>query len=986
MSHSQTLLQENLGFIFEATGIGMWDWDMQTDKVIYSPQWEAIVGYEPGELPQTLESWNSIVFQEDMSAFDKNFDEHAAGLTPYYTAEFRMRKKDGSVVWAQDKGVITQRDDQGNPLHAVGVIQDVTALKLAQFELSDTHEQLDFVARLAGLGTWDWDIKNDRLKCDSCYLDMLGYPPEDMGITIEGWEQFVHPDDSALVNQKLNDYISGKSKSYTCEMRMHHRDGYYFWTRDIGRIVEWDESGKPARMLGGQLDIDRVKKTETQLQRAMEEIEGYNKRLNDRIQEGIALLEAERKASQSLYDSNPQINFIADRNFHVTDCNPAALEFYGFKSKEKANHGLVQKIMKMVPAIMPNGAPSIPVTGRFADVVKLGETSFETVLISNGEEIPCHFTLKKVSSKDSWVIAVYQTDLRELKKAEKNLEHRDRLLSAVNYAASRLMSVEHEEFEKALADSMSLLGTSINVERMTVWRNDEKHGELFCTLIQQWNNETTGTRPQRQMSDVRYADIFPSWAPILRGGNCVNTIVSHMSPTERAPFEALGVISLLVVPIFIDEVLWGFVRFDECECERVFTKAETSTLESGGILIASALLREEMTNNLIETKETALQSANAKSAFLANMSHEIRTPMNAIIGMTQIAKTTDSPERTEDCLEKISVASRHLLGIINDVLDMSKIDAQKFELDHQQFDIEKMIKDICTIIASRIEDKHQHFELNCDPQIPKLLIGDELRLAQVITNLLSNAAKFTPEQGCIYLNMRKGSVVDDKIELLISILDSGIGISSEQQKSLFNAFEQADRGISRKFGGTGLGLAISKSIINAMNGEIYIDSAEGRGSCFSFNVFLNKTQDDTVVGSSSYADAVNDYDFSGKRILLVEDVEINREIVMALLEDKQLQIDSAENGMIGYETFKANQNQYDLIFMDIHMPIMDGYTSTEHIRAIGTKKAQSIPIVAMTANAFKEDIDKCKASGMNDHIAKPIDFELLLERMHKYLK
>ena len=985
MNKRNELFLDNLNFIISATGIGLWDWEIDTGKVIYSPEWEAIAGYEPGELPQTVDSWVNLVIPEDMPNFDRNVDEHVAGKTPYYVAEFRMKKKDGTIVWAQDKGVVTERHNDGRPKRIVGVIQDVTALKETEKELSTKNEQLDFVARISGLGTWDWNITSNHIDYNDEYLEMLGYGQSDISGTLEEWESFTHPDDLEIINQKLDDYISGKTDNYFCEVRMRHKDGHYVWTVDIGRIVEWDEAGSPTRVLGGHLNIDHIKKTEIELQNALTEIEEYNKSLNEKIKEGISLLEEERQASQSLYDSNPQINFIASREFQVIDCNPAALKFYGFDNKEDFKKNLLQKINQSIPKIMPNGKTPINVVQRFTDVANLGETAFETVLIFDGEEIPFHFTLKKVSHKDTWVIAVYQTDLRELKKVEKDLERRDLLLSTVNTVASQLIYIEHEDFSESLWESIGLLGKSIDVERVTVWKNFEKNGELYCTQAYEWCEGVEMQHGKEHTVNVKYSEIIPTWEKILLNGDCVNIMVKDMLPMERVQMERQGIVSMLTAPIFIKNEFWGFIGFDDCINERVFTKAEENVLKSGGMLIASALLRYEINNNLVAVKEAALLSANAKSIFLANMSHEIRTPMNAIIGMTTIARNTDSIDKKDDCLDKISVASKHLLGIINDVLDMSKIDAQKFELYSEAFDFEKMIKNICTMTASKMEEKYQVFELNCDAKIPKMLVGDELRLAQVITNLLSNAVKFTPEHGTIGLNIYSDVINNDIIELKVAVIDTGIGISQEQQISLFNAFEQADRGISRKFGGTGLGLAISKNIIALMGGDITIDSVVGEGSRFSFNVFLGKGSGGVFIGGTEDEFVLNEYDFTGKHLLLIEDMDINREIIISLLANTHIGIDCAENGQLALDMFSAEQEKYDIIFMDIHMPVMDGYTATEKLRAIGSEKAKSIPVIAMTANAFNEDINKCKAAGMNDHIAKPIDFHQLLEKMKKHL-
>jgi|GEM_PF-518830 len=562
------------------------------------------------------------------------------------------------------------------------------------------------------------------------------------------------------------------------------------------------------------------------------------------------------------------------------------------------------------------------------------------------------------------------------------LEHQEKLLHTVNAVASRLMSIENEDFLSSLWDSFALIGNCIDVERITIWKNFEKNGELYLTQLHEWSEKVETQHGKPHTINIKYSETVPTWEEILSSGKCINKCVKDMIEVERKQLEMQGIVSILIVPIFIRGKYWGCIGFDDCVNERVFTEAEENVLESSGLLITSSILRNEITDNLVTAKEEAMASAEAKSSFLANMSHEIRTPMNAIIGMTTIAQNADSPEKSEECLEKISVASKHLLGVINDILDMSKIEAQKFELAEDDFDFEKMVNNICSMTVDRMEEKHQIFKLDFDKSIPRRLIGDELRFSQVITNLLSNAVKFTPEYGNIGLEIKKGKSTDgDNVEILAAVTDTGIGISKEQQKNLFTAFEQADRGISRKFGGTGLGLAISRNIVLLMGGDVSIESEPSKGSRFSFNVFLKKGSENNDVSEMTEVF----YDFSGKRILLVEDVDINREIIISLLEDTHVEIDIAENGQIGFDMFSSNQENYDLIFMDIHMPIMDGFTATEKIRALDSEEAKAIPIVAMTANAFKEDIEKCKTAGMNDHVAKPVDLHLLLEKMYKYL-
>ena len=392
--------------------------------------------------------------------------------------------------------------------------------------------------------------------------------------------------------------------------------------------------------------------------------------------------------------------------------------------------------------------------------------------------------------------------------------------------------------------------------------------------------------------------------------------------------------------------------------------------------------------DFIDAKEAAEAVSKAKSEFLARMSHEIRTPMNAIIGMTSIAQESDDPKRKEHCLEKISGASKHLLGVINDILDMSKIEASKFEINTSEFDFEKMLLNISNIIGFRLDEKNHKFAVNFDPAIPRFIISDEQRLSQVIVNLLSNAVKFPPEFGTITLDVACLAEDRGKQKLRFTVSDTGIGISPEQQNKLFGFFEQADGSISRRFGGTGLGLAISKRIIELMGGQIGIDSAIGLGTKVLFDIVVESgsKKEQQPPASEPGRDAERDtFDFSEYCLLLVEDVEINREIVTTLLESTNIKIDIAENGVEAVEMFSRSNGKYDLIFMDVHMPVMDGYEATREIRAGVPPDAGRIPIIAMTANAFKEDVDCCISCGMNDHIPKPIDRAVMLEKMRTWL-
>ncbi|MDR2932787.1 MAG: response regulator [Oscillospiraceae bacterium] len=398
---------------------------------------------------------------------------------------------------------------------------------------------------------------------------------------------------------------------------------------------------------------------------------------------------------------------------------------------------------------------------------------------------------------------------------------------------------------------------------------------------------------------------------------------------------------------------------------------------------------------LVRTRADQLRSdeeSKSKSSFLARMSHEMRTPMNAIIGMTSLAQKSNNIDKIQEYLGKTNDAANHLLGVINDVLDMSKIEAGKLELSNAAFPLQSLLSQVQTVVGFKIDEKKQHFTVSVADDVPNIIITDQQRLAQILTNLLSNANKFTPEGGDIALNVRKIEGDASQCVLQIEVADNGIGISKEQQARLFKSFEQADNSISRKYGGTGLGLAISKKIIDLMQGNAWIESELGAGARFIFTAAVgigdvgDLPESSVLSGTGADESTPSAPIFAGKHALLAEDVEINREILIALLSDTGIVIDCAENGRQACEMFRSGADLYDLIFMDVHMPEVDGYEATRRIRAMSdVPKSKDIPIIAMTANVFKEDIDKCLAAGMNDHVGKPIELNNVLAKMKHYL-
>ncbi len=399
--------------------------------------------------------------------------------------------------------------------------------------------------------------------------------------------------------------------------------------------------------------------------------------------------------------------------------------------------------------------------------------------------------------------------------------------------------------------------------------------------------------------------------------------------------------------------------------------------------IYNLMMRRE--KNMEVQKVQAERSNKAKSTFLSNMSHDIRTPMNAIIGYTNLIKKEPGlPKKTRDYLDKIEASNNHLLALINDILDMSRIESGKMELDLQKSNLVKALNEVYDLFATQMKTKNIDFAVKTEHVMNKTVMCDTPRLNRVLLNLISNAFKFTPEGGCVTVTLTQTGGNESKGSYELRVKDTGMGMTPEFAKKVFAAYER-DRTVSN-IQGTGLGMSITKSIVELMGGTIDVETELGKGTEFIVRVDFPVVDEPDEADTEKKSDAAQYIDFSKVKLLLVEDNEVNREIASLILSEFGFELDTAENGKIAYEKIAASKpGDFDAVLMDVQMPVMNGYEATKKIRELPNKKLAQIPIIAMTANAFTEDIQAAKDAGMNSHIAKPLDIQKMIETLTEVL-
>lgn len=689
-------------------------------------------------------------------------------------------------------------------------------------------------------------------------------------------------------------------------------------------------------------------------------------------------LEKERSFLKALINAIPDIVFFKDYEGSYRLVNQAAGDLIGMPPEE---------IINLTDRDIHGAEEARVFQERDMAVMKSGNTYFAESNYKNTrkEMIPHETLLTPFYGQYDTIQGIIgvSRDITERKKIEAALDAKMKFQSLLMHLATNFINVSIEEMDTAIHDSLSQAGRHCDVDRAYVFEYDFDAGLMHNT--HEWCKE--GIEPAIDLlQNVPCKDFMAEWIEVHLKGDTVYVEDVEALPTDSSLKEILsqqGIKTLVTIPLFMEKECLGFIGFDSVTRQKQWAEDEITLLKVMAELFANAWIRKKREVDLVASRQEAEAASLAKSEFLANMSHEIRTPLNGIVSMMYLLQETNLNHEQQDYILTAKDSVDSLLSIINNILDLSKIEAGYSESEEETFDLEQELRRIMAMVSEKLQEKGLDTYIIYDEYLSRVFRGDRMRLRQILLNLVGNALKFTSE-GSVGIRVREEYQEDEGSRILIDVEDTGIGIAEERQVDIFDKFAQGDASSAKKYEGAGLGLAISKKLAEMLDGQLTVKSQPGKGSVFTLNISLVPCEAQEAAEDSFFLEAsasdTQEKPVERTKILLVDDHASNRNAARLILEKQGYQVTEAESG---FEAIDKIQNMsVDLVLMDIQMPEMDGYETTSRIRKMGGLYSQ-VPIIALTANATTKDREKSMKAGMTDHITKPFKPGKLREVMQK---
>ena len=962
-------------------------------------------------------------------------DSAAAGTA--CRVEILNRAKDGREYWT-DTEIQPLHDAKGGLTGFMEIGSDVTAAKNTERALARERASLANIIEGTNVGTWEWNVETGETRFNERWAQMIGYTLDDLSpCTIATWLRLLHPDDHARSAAQRDRHFSGELPAYECEVRLRHKDGHWVWVHSRGKLFSHNEAGAPRWMAGTHQDISARKQAEAAL-RASQELLDQTGRIagvggwemdiatqavvcTDQTCRILGLEPGHRfTLEQGIGDYAPQARaaieqamqhciasgegFDLELPMNTADGRSIWVRALGEAERADANivriRGAVQDISarRQAEAALRASQTFLDKTGRIAGVggwtyelaTRAVEWTDETCRIHDCE--PGHRpTFEEVHSR---YLPEARADLdAAFQRCLATGQGVDLELPLITAKGRSIWVRAVCELESVGGKPARLVGALQDITaRRAMQAERQRANDLLRGSIDALDDAFSLFDPEDRLvlCNRRTRDLYPLSADLMEPGTPFEQILRVGAERGQYP-AAVGRVDAWVAERLALHRQPASQLIQRQGDGRVLRIVERRTQDGHTVV-----LRIDITE-LVRATEAAQEASRAKSQFLANMSHEIRTPMNAILGMLELLRRTDLAPGQRNYAAKAQGAARSLLGLLNEILDYSKVEEGQLNLDAQPFGVEELLRDVEGVAAGLVGNKKLDVAFEIDPALPRGMVGDAPRLRQVLINLAGNAVKFT-EQGQVVVALKVCERDSAAVTLEFAVRDTGIGIAAHDQARLFSAFTQAEASITRRFGGTGLGLAISQRLVRLMGGEIGVDSAPGLGSRFHFRLTLPVSDNEPVArpadpraddpAAAAGAAAPPRSSLRGPqrlarmRVLVAEDNADNQQIVRELLALEGALVQVARNGQEAVEQVASAEAPFDVVLMDLQMPVMDGFTATRTIRRNPHRPAPIV--IAVSANAMASDREACLAAGMNDHVGKPFDLDDLVRVLRQH--
>jgi PAS domain S-box-containing protein len=967
-------IQQRLDLALEASGTGLWDWNLKTNETYFSPTYYTMLGYEPDEFSACYKSWRDRVHPDDLGKTEKRLKDYLAGGEPF-SLEFRMKSKDDSWCWIHARGKVVKHDENNKPIRMTGTHTNITERKQAEEALRQSEEQVRMLLDSTAEAIYGLDLDGNCTFCNPACLEMLGYNKVDdlLGKNMHDLIHHTRSDGSAYPMEQCRIYEAfqlGEGSHITDEV---------FWRADKTSFPAeyWSYPTRHDGEIVGSvvtfIDITERKRTEAQL--------NYRLEFEAIISEiSAGFIDVDSNGIQS--EMNKALEKIGtfagvDRSYIFQFHADGKL---ADNTHEWCADGIVPQIDSLKDIDVGNELP------WFAKKMQDNEVFY----VPDVNQLPPEASIEKehFQSQDIQSLLVlpmtYGSDLKgfvgfDAVKGLKAWSQDD--ISLLGFLAEILTNaIIRKQTEESMRHANDIVVHSSVVAFR--WENEEGwpigYASENVKAMFGWTSEDFLSGAVPYLNVIHPDDLSHVEEEITKFSDDVNVAVIRHEPYRIVTKDGQikWVEDLTTIQRAADGTIVAYegILFDITERKHAEEQAEQINKQ---LIIAT-----EKANELATQAEWANK---AKSQFLANMSHEIRTPLNSIVGFSDILAMGTLSEEQNEHLDYIRESSSHLLELIDDILDYSKIEADKIELEMSVCSLPEIFTKVETMMHPFAAKKGIAFRINSDPAVPTNICTDPTRLLQCLINLVNNAIKFT-DIGHVHLNVALKNT-DDGYFISFAVEDSGIGIPEDKQAAIFDSFTQADGSTTRKYGGTGLGLAITKQLANLFGGDLDMTSKTAMGSVFTFTIPIdcdllqNNEISEPLPTEQNKVELDEDVTFAGK-VLVAEDNPTNQMLMKALLNRTgivDLQIVDDGRGAI---ELAVETDSFDLIFMDMQMPNVNGYEATSLLR----KRGVTTPIIALTANAMKGDDKKCLNAGCDEYLSKPINLAKLRKVLAKYLK